>query len=46
MSHAFTDSKKLITTLKEFITPGDTLLIKGSRGLAMEHIVEALGFKL
>jgi len=46
MSHAFTNSEKLITTLKEFITPGDTLLIKGSRGLAMEHIVEALGFKL
>ncbi|MBT5831083.1 MAG: UDP-N-acetylmuramoyl-tripeptide--D-alanyl-D-alanine ligase [Candidatus Latescibacteria bacterium] len=46
MSHAFTDSEALISTLKEFITSGDTLLIKGSRGLAMEHIVEALGFKL
>jgi len=46
MSQAFTDSEKLIKTLKTFITPGDTLLIKGSRGLAMEHIVEALGFKL
>lgn len=45
-SYAFTDSKKLIATLKDFITPGDTLLIKGSRGLAMENIVEALGFKL
>jgi UDP-N-acetylmuramoyl-tripeptide--D-alanyl-D-alanine ligase len=46
VSQAFTDSEKLITTLKNFITPGDTLLVKGSRGLAMEHIVEALGFKL
>jgi UDP-N-acetylmuramoyl-tripeptide--D-alanyl-D-alanine ligase len=46
MSHAFTDSETLIATLKAFITPGDTLLVKGSRGLAMERIVEALGFKL
>lgn len=46
ISQAFTDPEKLIATLKDVITPGDTLLIKGSRGLAMENIVEALGFKL
>lgn len=45
-SQAFTHSESLITALKTFVTPGDTLLVKGSRGLAMEHIVEALGFKL
>jgi len=44
LSYAFTDSELLIGTLKDFITPGDILLVKGSRGLAMEHIVEALGF--
>ena len=46
VSQAFTDSEELIDTLKKFITPNDTLLIKGSRGLAMENIVKALGFHL
>lgn len=44
MAQAFEDAELLTTALKDFIAPHDTLLVKGSRGLAMEGIVEALGF--
>ncbi|MDA0708996.1 MAG: UDP-N-acetylmuramoyl-tripeptide--D-alanyl-D-alanine ligase [bacterium] len=44
MSFEFTCQETLIQALKDFIGPGDTLLVKGSRGLAMERIAESLGF--
>jgi UDP-N-acetylmuramoyl-tripeptide--D-alanyl-D-alanine ligase len=36
------ETERLIETLKEILDPGDMLLLKGSRGLEMEHIVSAL----
>jgi UDP-N-acetylmuramoyl-tripeptide--D-alanyl-D-alanine ligase len=36
------ETERLIETLKEILEPGDMLLLKGSRGLEMEHIVSAL----
>jgi UDP-N-acetylmuramoyl-tripeptide--D-alanyl-D-alanine ligase len=37
-----TDNATAIACLREMIRPGDVVLIKGSRGVAMEEIVEAL----
>jgi len=36
------DKKKLIKYLKKFIRPRDIILVKGSRGMKMEEVVEAL----
>lgn len=36
------DQKTLLKKLKKFIQPRDIILVKGSRGLKMENIVEAL----
>jgi UDP-N-acetylmuramoyl-tripeptide--D-alanyl-D-alanine ligase len=36
------ETERLIETLRETLQPGDMLLLKGSRGLEMEHIVSAL----
>ncbi|MFQ5824421.1 MAG: UDP-N-acetylmuramoyl-tripeptide--D-alanyl-D-alanine ligase [bacterium] len=38
----FTNKNDLITTLKELIQAGDILLVKGSRGMKMEEIIEKL----
>jgi UDP-N-acetylmuramoyl-tripeptide--D-alanyl-D-alanine ligase len=38
----FSTKLALIAELKQFIQPGDTVLVKGSRGMKMEEIVEAL----
>lgn len=39
----FVDAKvAAIAMLKEMVKPGDTVLVKGSRGMAMEDIVQAL----
>ncbi len=38
----FETSDEAATFLSEFIEPGDLLLVKGSRGVRMERIVEAL----
>jgi UDP-N-acetylmuramoyl-tripeptide--D-alanyl-D-alanine ligase len=38
----FTSSEQAARFLEEFITAGDVLLVKGSRGVKMERIVEAL----
>jgi UDP-N-acetylmuramoyl-tripeptide--D-alanyl-D-alanine ligase len=38
----FSSSEDAATFLEEFIAPGDVLLVKGSRGVKMERIVEAL----
>jgi UDP-N-acetylmuramoyl-tripeptide--D-alanyl-D-alanine ligase len=38
----FNTSDEAATYLSEFVEPGDLLLVKGSRGVRMERIVEAL----
>ncbi len=46
-SHAgfFANSQEAAGVLSEFVAPGDTLLVKGSRGVKMEKIVDALKAK-
>jgi len=36
------DKKKLIKYLKKFIRPRDIILVKGSRGMKMEEVVESI----
>ena len=38
----FSSKTELIQALKEIARPGDSILIKGSRGMKMEEVVEAL----
>lgn len=38
----FADKAQLITFLKEYVKEGDGILVKGSRGMHMEEVVEAL----
>jgi UDP-N-acetylmuramoyl-tripeptide--D-alanyl-D-alanine ligase len=38
----FASSEEAANFLLDFVIPGDLLLVKGSRGVKMEHIVEAL----
>jgi UDP-N-acetylmuramoyl-tripeptide--D-alanyl-D-alanine ligase len=38
----FSSSEEAAKFLEEFVAPGDMLLVKGSRGVKMERIVEAL----
>jgi UDP-N-acetylmuramoyl-tripeptide--D-alanyl-D-alanine ligase len=40
--HFFADSSAAAVFLVDFLQPGDLLLVKGSRGVKMERIVEAL----
>lgn len=35
-------SHEAIPIVREFVKPGDVVLVKGSRGIAMEHVVSAL----
>lgn len=41
-ARAFTDRDRLVSVLKQVIQPGDVLLIKGSRGMRMELIAQAI----
>ena len=41
-ARAFTDRDQLAETLKQLVKPGDTLLIKGSRGMKMELVRQRL----
>ena len=43
--HFFTDSAEAASFLADFVQAGDLLLVKGSRGVKMERIVEELGAK-
>ena len=43
--HFFPDSLSAAAFLADFVEPGDLLLVKGSRGVKMERIVEALRAK-
>ncbi len=38
----FSDKQALINRLKQYIKPGDFILVKGSRGMKMEEVVSAL----
>ena len=38
----FSTSEEAAASLSDFLAPGDLLLVKGSRGVAMERIVEAI----
>lgn len=38
----FSNKPELIRVLKDFARPGDSILVKGSRGMKMEEVVEAL----
>ena len=44
-AHFFDDSTAAAAFLADFVRPGDLLLVKGSRGVKMERIVEALHAK-
>jgi UDP-N-acetylmuramoyl-tripeptide--D-alanyl-D-alanine ligase len=39
----FSDHETLATELKRYLQPGDAVLVKGSRGMHMEKIIEAIG---
>ena len=41
-TRAFTDKQKLISQLKSAMKPGDYILVKGSHGMHMEQVVDAL----
>ena len=43
---AYVDRDALTGALQAYLKPGDLMLIKGSRGIAMEKIVTALGFEM
>lgn len=40
--YSFSEQDKLTATLKKFVSAGDTILVKGSRSMKMENIVEFL----
>ena len=44
-AHFFADSSAAALFLSDFVRPGDLVLVKGSRGVKMERIVEALRAK-
>ena len=45
-ARAFTDRERLVSILQQMVQPGDTILLKGSRGMRMELILEQLLQKL
>ena len=42
MVRAFNDYPQTLEQIKEWIAEGDIILVKGSRGMRMERIVEGL----
>ena len=41
-AHAVADAGEAAALLSELLAPGDTVLVKGSRGVGLEAVVEAL----
>lgn len=42
----FTDKEALVEKVKRLVNPGDTILVKGSRGMGLEDVVQRLREKL
>ncbi|NKB90269.1 MAG: UDP-N-acetylmuramoyl-tripeptide--D-alanyl-D-alanine ligase [Acidobacteria bacterium] len=40
--HSFTDSHEAADAIRDMVAPGDTVLVKGSRGIRMERLTHAL----
>jgi UDP-N-acetylmuramoyl-tripeptide--D-alanyl-D-alanine ligase len=40
--YAYNSREELAKTLKKFLSPGDLVLLKGSRGMGMEEIIKYL----
>jgi UDP-N-acetylmuramyl pentapeptide synthase len=40
--HAFPDAAAVAAALPDLVRPGDAVLVKGSRGVSLESVVEAL----
>jgi UDP-N-acetylmuramoyl-tripeptide--D-alanyl-D-alanine ligase len=40
--HVTTEQQEVLTLVERLRRPGDVILLKGSRGMAMEHLVRAL----
>jgi UDP-N-acetylmuramoyl-tripeptide--D-alanyl-D-alanine ligase len=40
--HVATEQQEVLTLVERLRCPGDVILLKGSRGMAMEHLVRAL----
>ncbi|MBM7855935.1 UDP-N-acetylmuramoyl-tripeptide--D-alanyl-D-alanine ligase [Desulfohalotomaculum tongense] len=40
--HWFADNRSAVSFLKKFLLPGDIVLVKGSRGMHLEEVVEAI----
>ncbi len=45
-SRAFVDRESMVRNLNTFLKPGDLVLMKASRGVAMEKAAESLGFEM